>query len=86
MSQQFFTPPQAAELLGVKPDKILGWIHSGELPASNVAKVPNGERPRWRIAENDLGRFLLHRRNPASVEPKPSRKRRTTTKREPIFD
>ncbi|MDV6030385.1 MAG: helix-turn-helix domain-containing protein [Phycisphaera sp. RhM] len=86
MPEQFFTPPEAAELLGVKADKVLGWIHSGELVAHNCATDPNGERPRWRIADDELGRFLLRRRNPAAIEreARPKRKRRSRVA-DPIF-
>ncbi|QEG41342.1 helix-turn-helix domain-containing protein [Roseimaritima ulvae] len=77
VSARFFTPPQAAEVLGVTPDKVLLWIKSGELPASNLAANPNGERPRWRIAEDDLARFLFRRRHPVEAKPKGKpRKRR----------
>jgi excisionase family DNA binding protein len=68
MLDQHFNPQQAAELLGVDNEQVLAWIHSGELVASNVAKSLQGKRPRWRISEADLGRFLLARRHPASSQ------------------
>ncbi len=66
---QYFTPQQAAEKLGCDVEQVIYWIGSGQLPAANVAKSPNGLRPRWRIAEADLGRFLLSRRNAPPAPP-----------------
>lgn len=66
---RYYTPDQAAEVLGVDGEKVLGWIHSGELAASNVGSRPDGGKPRWRIAEADLGRFLIARRHPAASRP-----------------
>ena len=85
MPQTFYTPPQAARLLGVKSDKILAWIHSGELVAANLATNHNGERPRWRISEDDLGRFLLRRRHTAVPAPEPRRRRKSTSSAAPYF-
>lgn len=64
-----FSPQQAAEILGVTDDGIVAMIHSGEIVATNVARNADSKRPRWRIAESDLGRFLLSRRHPASQQP-----------------
>lgn len=64
-----YTAQQAAEILGVTDDGILKMIHSGQLAASDVARTTSSKRPRWRIAESDLGRFLIARRHPASLEP-----------------
>lgn len=85
MPENFFTPPQAAKLLGVKSDKVLTWIRSGELVAANLATDQNGERPRWRISEDDLGKFLLRRRHTAAVTPEPRRRRRSTPTATPYF-
>lgn len=78
MSEMFFTPPQAAKLLGVDSDKVLAWIHAGELNASNCATSPTGERPRWRIAEDDLARFLFRRRPAAATAPRKRRQAAST--------
>ena len=75
-----YTPQEAAEILGVTDDGIVAMIHSGELVAANVARAADSKKPRWRIAESDLGRFLISRRHPASMEPqsaKPKRARQT---------
>ncbi len=66
------TPPQLAKDYGVNPDKVLAWIHSGELRAVNVAAKPNG-RPRWRIKAEDLEAFELRR---SAVPTKTTRRRR----------
>jgi excisionase family DNA binding protein len=54
------TPPEIAQMLRVKPSKVLGWIARGELGACNVADRLGG-RPRWRIRQEDLDVFLLRR-------------------------
>ena len=61
-----YTPAQAAEILGLSDDGIVALIHSGDIVATNVARSRDAKRPRWRIAESDLGRFLLSRRHPSS--------------------
>ena len=49
------TVTEAARLLKVNRDKVLGWINAGRLRAANVSK---GFRPRWRISQRDLDTFL----------------------------
>jgi excisionase family DNA binding protein len=53
------TVTEAARLLRVNRDKILGWINSGRLRAVNAAKGHG--RPRYRIARADLEGFLASR-------------------------
>jgi hypothetical protein len=62
----FLTPPAVAKSLGVKPSKIISWIKRGELVAIDVCEN-RGRRPRWRIAPEELQRFLESRssRKPA---------------------
>lgn len=62
-SSAYMTPQAVAELLGLDDKKVLGWIADGSLPAFNVAKSTRGERPRWRIAKDDLQNFLAARRS-----------------------
>ena len=73
---RYFTPQQAAEALAVDVEKILGWIHEGQLRACNVGRKANTLRPRWRIGEADLGRFLLSRQHPAAMQSAPAPRRR----------
>lgn len=63
VDSRYYTTQQAAETLGVDDEQILRWIHGGTLPAYNVAKVLDAKRPRWRIAEADLAKFLMTRRS-----------------------
>ena len=50
------TPRALARRYRVSPDKVLGWIRSGELRAINVATKPGG-RPRFLIDEKDIAAF-----------------------------
>lgn len=69
VDENWFTV-QATVERGLAPeDTLLAAIHSGELEAVNVAKNPNGQRPRWRISESALAKWLLRRRHPASQQP-----------------
>ena len=51
----FSTPPEVAELLRVKPERVRKWIERGELIGANLG---DGSRPRYRIARADLQAFL----------------------------
>jgi excisionase family DNA binding protein len=66
----YLRPREVAERLGVDIDVVLHWLHTGELVGFNVAQVA-GRRPRWRIAEEELQRFLQRR----SMAPVPSQQR-----------
>lgn len=66
------TPPQVAKRLGVTHDKILVWIHRGEMRAVDVSTTRGG-RPRYRVSEEDLEDFLDRR----AVTPPPSKQRRS---------
>jgi len=71
---RYFSPPQLAKRFGVNAGKVLGWIHSGELRAVNVAEKLTG-RARWRISPADLAVFEQRR---SAVAPPRSRPRRKT--------
>ncbi len=70
------TPPQVAEELAVDPEKIIGFIRSGELIAIDIA-TSGSRRPRWRIDPEDLAAFLARRRSTPPA-PKPTRRRRSS--------
>lgn len=61
----YLTPPEAAKLLRVDPETVIGWIRAGELRASNLARRGT-TRPRFRIAREAIDAFLagreVHRR------------------------
>jgi predicted site-specific integrase-resolvase len=81
MLEKHYQPNEAAELLSCDSEQVLAWIHSGELVASNIAKTLNAKRPRWRIPESEIGRFLI-RRHPASQQQQQPTQR--PTKRPPV--
>lgn len=65
-SRTKLTPPMVARMWGVKCQKVLTWIRSGELRAINVASRREG-RPRYLIDIQDLALFERSR----EVCPKP---------------
>jgi hypothetical protein len=70
VDEKYYSPKEAAEKLQCDEERVL----EGDLVAANIASSKSAQRPRWRIAEADLGRFLLSRRNVQSLaEPKPKR-------------
>jgi excisionase family DNA binding protein len=72
--------PEVADLLGVSPDKVLTWLRSGELVGVDVS-ARRGGRPRWRIADAELQRFLRARQSIAQPIVRRSRK----APAEPVF-
>jgi excisionase family DNA binding protein len=63
----YLTPRQVADRLGIDHGKVLGWIHSGELRAANLARVAGG-RPRWRISAESLALFIAGRENRPRIQ------------------
>lgn len=80
---QFFTPPEVARLLKMKPGNVIAAIRRGELKASNVGQ-PGARKPRFRITRKALDEFL-DRRSAISSPAKPARKRRQPAKSGPSF-
>lgn len=78
VDNRYYTVQDAAKTLSVDDEQILSLIHSGKIKAVNMAKNENGKRPRWRIPESELGRFLLSRLHPAGIPQaqKPARTQR----------
>ena len=68
------TPPTIAKEYGVSPDKVLGWIRSGDLAAVNVATSSSG-RPRFVVKVEALEDFERRRSSTPSPQPTRSRKR-----------
>jgi hypothetical protein len=67
-----------ARMLGVADQKILHWIRSGELKATNLARSPHG-RPRYAIDLADLEAFEAGRQViPATGISTPRRLRKRT--------
>ena len=54
------TPPELARLWGVSPDKVTGWIRSGELSAID-ASTKLGGRPRYLIDQGAIAAFERRR-------------------------
>ncbi len=75
------TPPELANRWGISPDKILVWIHSGELRAINAA-TQRGGRPRYLIDERDIAVFEQRR----CVEPKTRQSRRVRRSSPGVID
>lgn len=73
--KEWLTPGEIARERRVSINKVLTWIHSGELTAVNYATHLNGERPRYRISRAALAAFDAARCN-VPPQPQPIRKRR----------
>ena len=71
MTKQKLTPPEIARRWGVSPEKIIGFIRSGELRAINGATNCGG-RPRYLVDVTDLALFEQRR----SVTPMPKMRKR----------
>jgi excisionase family DNA binding protein len=70
---RYLTVADAAEEISVTDHAVLALIHRGELSASNVSL--GSSRPRWRIASDELTRWLTSR----ETAPRITRRRRQTT-------
>lgn len=60
----FYTPPELAELLGIDPKKVIGFIRDGDLLAVNLARTKG--KPRWKISRESFDRFLASRQSQPS--------------------
>jgi hypothetical protein len=74
------TPKAFAARYAMSLRSVLTLINSGTLPALNVAIRQDGQKPRWRILEEDAIAFEQSRR----TQPKPPAQRRKSRKTEGI--
>ena len=70
-----YSVKELQERYGVGEHTILGWIKTGELRATNVARK-TGTRPKWRISPESLAEFELHRESGAPPVTKAKRKQK----------
>lgn len=61
----WITPPQYAKSRGIKSDRVLAWIRSGELRAVNFGD--GVRRPRWKISPEAIAEFEQARTNPGKI-------------------
>lgn len=71
-------PQEIADSLGVGVDTVLKWINTDLLPASNIAMTRS--RPRWRVKQTNLDKFLDARSNVAKSATKARRHPKKTTR------
>ena len=76
-SRRKITPRELATSWGIGVDKVLGWIHRGELRAINVSSK-QGLRPRFLIDLADVAAFEAAR----SVQPPMPPARRSRRRRD----
>lgn len=81
VDQKYYSIQEACKVLACDDETILAQIHSGELPAVNIAKRMDAKRPTWRIAESELGRWLLKRGNAPKQEATPKQATRPSPKK-----
>ena len=55
-----YTPPELGRIWGVKPEKVVAFIRSGELRAFNIASQ-GSSRPRFLIAQEAIEEFERRR-------------------------
>jgi hypothetical protein len=60
-SGQPLTLPEVARHLRVRPNKVLGWVRSGELRGYDVTARQGGRRPKYRVNPEDLEAFIQRR-------------------------
>jgi len=70
------TVKQVAEILQIRQHGVLTLIRTGDLPAVDISLTPGG-KPRWRITDDDLQKFL--RRRTRKLDPPRKRRRRRET-------
>ena len=68
------TPAQVAELLQTSVDRVTDLVRSGELAAIDIG-AKGAKRRTWRIAEDELARWLASRSTTPRTRPTPRRKR-----------
>jgi len=73
MLSRYLTVREVAEEISVTDHAVLAMIHRGDLAASNVSL--GSTRPRWRIAEDELTRWMTSRQS--GPTPRITRRRRT---------
>jgi hypothetical protein len=74
--QRGFTPREVARRYRVSPDRVRGWIRSGELKALNTARA-RCARPRFVILSRHLADFERSRLVSPPTKPAPRRRRQT---------
>lgn len=78
IDRRYLRPREVAEILDVKQDTILAYIHSGLLEAVNVAHPDAKQRPRWKVSVEALDDFVSRRTyRPAPSKPQPQRRQRS---------
>ena len=73
MSTHYLTVADVAARIGLSVPAVLALIHSGDITASNVSA--GTQRPRWRVAPDDLSFWLTSRQTRPT--PRITRRRRT---------
>lgn len=70
--REYLSPPAAGAITGSRPETVIAWIRSGELPAVNFARR-GASRPRYRIHRDELAAFLRRRTVSPPTKPAPRR-------------
>lgn len=74
-SPRYLTVAEVSARIRLTIPAVLGRIHSGDIIASNVSS--GTQRARWRIAEDELTRWMTSRQS--GPTPRITRRRRTAT-------
>lgn len=65
--KELMSVAEVSKYIGVSKDKVLYWINTKKLVASNVGEGKS--RPRWKIRIDDVEVFLKNRSNRMKHEP-----------------
>ena len=80
------SPRELAKFLGVSKDKVLGWIHAGQLHAIDV-RSSDSSRPQYRIPGDAVQAFSTARSNITLPNgPKPESKRNSPRRNPPKIE
>lgn len=72
-ARAYLTPPEIAAETGSRPETVISWIRSGELPAVDFARR-GATRPRFRVNRADYETFLAGRAVQSPAPRRPGRR------------
>ena len=75
MTDRASTPPQLGKRWGIKPERVIAMIRSGELRGFDISKTPGVGRPRYRVTPDAIIEF--EQKRSGAVTRRATRRRKT---------